>query len=63
MILVSWTGSWTDVSGPSYRDVTVSKPAGHLEQLPSGSWRVKVYTGTDPLTPSNGLAMAAKGDR
>ena len=25
-------------------------PAGHIEQLPSGSWRVKVYAGTDPLT-------------
>ncbi len=24
--------------------------AGHIEQLPSGSWRVKVYAGTDPLT-------------
>jgi len=26
------------------------KPAGHIEQLSSGSWRVKVYAGTDPLT-------------
>jgi len=26
------------------------KPPGHIEQLPSGSWRVKVYGGTDPLT-------------
>ena len=25
-------------------------PAGHIERLPSGSWRVKVYAGTDPLT-------------
>jgi integrase len=24
-------------------------PSGHIEQLPSGSWRVKVYAGTDPL--------------
>ncbi len=24
--------------------------AGHIERLPSGSWRVKVYAGTDPLT-------------
>jgi hypothetical protein len=23
---------------------------GHIEQLPSRSWRVKVYGGTDPLT-------------
>ena len=25
-------------------------PNGHTEQLPSGSWRAKVYAGTDPLT-------------
>lgn len=25
------------------------KSPGHIEQLPSGSWRVKVYGGTDPL--------------
>jgi integrase len=27
-----------------------STPSGHIEQLPSGSWRSKVYAGTDPLT-------------
>ena len=27
-----------------------STPNGHIEQLPSGSWRAKVYAGTDPLT-------------
>jgi hypothetical protein len=26
------------------------KSPGHIEQLPSGSWRVKIYGGTDPLT-------------
>ncbi len=26
------------------------KSPGHIEQPPSGSWRVKVYGGTDPLT-------------
>jgi hypothetical protein len=25
-------------------------PSGHVEQLPSGSWRAKVYAGKDPLT-------------
>jgi hypothetical protein len=25
-------------------------PSGHLEQLPSGRFRVDVYAGTDPLT-------------
>jgi DNA-binding transcriptional regulator YhcF (GntR family) len=27
-----------------------SVPSGHIEQLPSGSWRAKVYAGKDPLT-------------
>jgi integrase len=31
-------------------DVMVRGPAGHIERLPSGSWRVKVYAGIDPLT-------------
>ena len=31
-------------------DVMARGPAGHIERLPSGSWRVKVYAGTDPLT-------------
>jgi hypothetical protein len=25
-------------------------PSGHIEQLPSGSWRAKVYAGRDPLS-------------
>jgi integrase len=33
-----------------YRRVMAKGPAGHIERLPSGSWRVKVYAGTDPLT-------------
>ena len=43
-------GSWTDVSDPVYRHVTIGAPSGHIEQLPSGSWRAKVYAGTDPFT-------------
>ena len=27
-----------------------SGPSGHIEQLPSGSWRARVYAGVDPLT-------------
>ena len=27
-----------------------STPSGHIEQLPSGSWRAKVYAGKDPIT-------------
>jgi integrase len=26
------------------------RPRGHIEQLPSGSWRAWVYAGRDPLT-------------
>ena len=26
------------------------RPRGHVEQLPSGSYRARVYAGTDPLT-------------
>jgi len=32
------------------RHVMASTLNGHIEQLPSGSWRAKVYAGTDPLT-------------
>jgi integrase len=35
----------SDVTSP-----LASTPNGHIEQLPSGSWRAKVYAGTDPLT-------------
>lgn len=28
----------------------VASASGHIEQLPSGSYRVRVYSGTDPLT-------------
>jgi hypothetical protein len=41
---------WTDVGDPVYRHVVARGPAGHIEPLPSGSWRVKVHAGTDPLT-------------
>jgi hypothetical protein len=48
--LVSQTGSWTDVDPAMNRRVMAISPSGHVEQLPSGSWRVKVYAGKDPLT-------------
>ena len=35
---------------PVCRHAVASTPSGHIEQLPSGSWRAKVYAGTDPLT-------------
>ena len=33
-----------------YRDRMTGAATGHLERLPSGSYRVHVYAGTDPLT-------------
>ena len=33
-----------------YRYVMAPDRTGHIEQLPSGSYRVQVYAGTDPLT-------------
>jgi hypothetical protein len=45
-----WTGSWTDVGGPMYPAAVPHTPSGHIEQLPSGSWRARVYAGKDPLT-------------
>jgi hypothetical protein len=35
------------VVGSSPTRLTCSTPSGHIEQLPSGSWRAKVYAGTD----------------
>ena len=49
-ILVPGSGSWTDVGSSMCRYVMVRGLAGHIERLSSGSWRVKVYAGTDPLT-------------
>jgi hypothetical protein len=46
----AWTGSWTNVLDPMWRHVVANTPNGHIERLPSGSWRVKVYAGRDPLT-------------
>ena len=38
------------MSWPVYRAVMAKARSGHIEQLPSGAFRVKVYAGTDPLT-------------
>src|SRR5262245_4317782 len=40
-----WTASWIDVGGAMYRAAMPDTPSGHIEQLPSGSWRAKVYAG------------------
>ena len=33
-----------------YRVVVAKTSKGHIQRLPSGSFRVKVYAGTDPVT-------------
>jgi hypothetical protein len=38
----------TNVGVRLYRLVMVATTRGHIEQLPSGSFRVHVYAGTDP---------------
>ena len=43
-----WTDSWTDVGAAMYAPAITRSPYGHIEQLPSGSWRAKVYAGKDP---------------
>src|SRR6266700_3803514 len=40
----------TNVTSPGYRVAMPRVARGHIEQLPSGSFRVSVYAGTDPLT-------------
>ena len=40
-----------DRKGPIGLRVVMAKTSkGHIQQLPSGSFRVKVYAGTDPVT-------------
>jgi integrase len=45
-----WNESWNERPSPAYHDGMARAASGHLEQLPSGSYRVHVYAGTDPLT-------------
>ncbi len=40
----------TNALGRGYPAVTSRVAKGYIEQLPSGSFRVSVYAGTDPLT-------------
>src|SRR6185437_6890223 len=40
----------TNVTSSGYRIAMPRVAKGHIEQLPSGSFRVSVYAGTDPLT-------------
>ncbi len=38
------------ISSGTYLRPMAKKAKGHVQQLPSGSFRVKVYAGTDPVT-------------
>lgn len=45
-----WNESWNGWPFRVYLPSMAKTRKGHVEQLPSGSLRVKVYTGTDPVT-------------
>jgi Bacterial regulatory proteins, gntR family/Phage integrase, N-terminal SAM-like domain len=45
-----WGGSWGQRPFRPYDGSMGHAASGHLEQLPSGSFRVEVHAGTDPLT-------------
>ena len=48
--LRAWDESWDQTAVRPYHDPMGRAASGHLEQLPSGSFRVEVHAGTDPLT-------------
>jgi integrase len=41
---------WTGLDWLGYRAAMAKSSRGHIQRLPSGSFRVKVYAGTDPVT-------------
>ena len=45
-----WTGSWTECRNMAYHFGMPSTVKGHVELLPSGNYRVRVYAGIDPVT-------------
>src|SRR6478609_10669587 len=46
----SWTHSWIQSRYSASMAGRPSRSRGHIETLPSGSFRAKVYAGIDPLT-------------
>src|SRR6516165_7824520 len=48
--MVSWNHSWNHGVISACHAVMAATPSGHIEQLPSGSFRVHVYGGIDPIT-------------
>jgi hypothetical protein len=51
--------SWGEWLFRPYDDSMGRAASGHVEQLPSGLFRVEVHAGTDPLT---GRRLRLKGD-
>src|ERR1700753_559223 len=47
---MAWNQSWNQGTFPAYSLAMSVTPSGHIEELPSGSFRVNVYVGTDPIT-------------
>ena len=43
-------GSWNETAAPANDTAMLRVARGHVEQLPSGSFRAVVYAGVDPLT-------------
>ena len=50
---------WTGLDPLGYRAAMANTVRGHIERFPSGSFRVKVYAGTDPVT---GKDASPQGD-
>jgi hypothetical protein len=48
--MIPWNHSWNHGVISAYDAVMAATPSGHIEQLPSGSFRVHVYGGIDPIT-------------
>jgi integrase len=45
-----WNDSWNEPVLQPYHMLMADTTSGHIEQLPSGTFRVHVYAGTDPIT-------------
>jgi integrase len=67
----AWNGLWNGWLGAGYRSAMATTTRGHIEELPSGAFRVHVYAGKDPVTgkprrlretcPDEAAAAAALG--
>jgi hypothetical protein len=46
----SWNQTWNQLLDPGHHAAMPKAAKGHIEQLPSGSFRVVVFAGYDPAT-------------